>query len=348
MNMTILALALAIIVIVLIFDFTNGFNDSAPVVAAVISSGAMTPRNALLAAATFEFIGAYFLGTAVAKMIGTGIIDPQAVSAHVILVAVVSAIVWNLLAWYRGVPTSSSHALIGGLIGSAVVAGGWGLVKWSNVLKIYQVLIMSPVLGLAIGYLLTRTAFVVLRQSRPTPTNKALLRMQPWAAFALALSHGSNDAQKGMGLITMALLMLYPLAPETIAVFYTPGTAGQFIVPQWVIIAASLAIALGMATGGMRIIRTLGGGMYRIRPIHGFTSQVSSASIVYVAAMAGFPVSTSQIASSSILGAGAAQRINAVRWSPVRTMILAWVITIPSAAAVSALIYSITRWMLAI
>lgn len=347
MDTNVLALALTIIVLVLLFDFSNGFNDSAPVVAAVISSGAMTPRSALLAVAVFEFVGAYFLGTAVAKMIGTGIVDPRVVTPHTILVAVLAAIGWNFLAWYRAVPTSSSHALIGGLIGAAAVAGDWHDIQWSNVLKIYEVLIMSPLLGLVIAFAMTRGAFAMLRGTRPSIANATLLRLQPWAAFAVALSHGSNDAQKGMGLITLTLIMLYPLAPETIAIFYTPEPSGEFNVPGWVIVAAATAIALGMATGGWRIIRTLGGGLYRIRPIHGFTSQVTSATIIYLSSIMGFPVSTSQIASSAILGAGAAQRMNAVRWSPVRQMVAAWVVTIPSAAVLSALMYSVTRWIFA-
>jgi PiT family inorganic phosphate transporter len=344
MDSSILALALLIIVLVLLFDFSNGFNDSAPVVAAVISSGAMSPRNALLATAAFEFAGAYLLGTAVAKMIGTGIVDPRIVSPQIILVAVLAAIVWNFLAWYRAVPTSSSHALIGGLIGAALVGGGIESIQWFNVLKIYEVLIFSPLVGFAIAFALTRGLLAMLKQARPTTANLTLLRLQPWAAFGLAMSHGSNDAQKGMGLISIALFLLHPLAPETIATFYGPGAGGEFRVPNWVIAACSAAIALGMATGGWRIIRTLGGGLYRIRPIHGFTSQVSSAAIIYASAVAGFPVSTSQIASSSIIGAGAAQRINAVRWTPVRQMMAAWVITIPSAAALSALMYLAARW----
>lgn len=344
MDNSILALALLIVALVLLFDFSNGFNDAAPVVAAVISSGAMSPRNALLAAAAFEFAGAYLLGTAVATMIGTGIIDPRIVSPQIILVAVLAAIIWNILAWYRAVPTSSSHALVGGLIGAALVGGDIESIQWSNVLRIYEVLILTPLVGFAFAFALTRGMLAILKQVRPTTANLALLRLQPWAAFGLAMSHGSNDAQKGMGLITIALFMLYPLSPETIAPFYGSGAGGEFMVPNWVIAACSVAIALGMATGGWRIIRTLGGGLYRIRPIHGFTSQVSSAAIIYAAAVAGFPVSTSQIASSSIIGAGAAQRINAVRWRPVKQMMAAWVITIPSAAALSALMYAAARW----
>ena len=348
MDSSILALALLIIVLVLLFDFSNGFNDSAPVVAAVISSGAMSPRNALLATAAFEFAGAYLLGTAVAAMIGTGIVEPKIVSPQIILVAVLAAIVWNVLAWHRAVPTSSSHALIGGLIGAALVGGNIESIQWSNVLKIYEILILTPLLGFAIAFAVTRVLRAMLRQVRPTTANLALLRLQPWAAFGLAMSHGSNDAQKGMGLIAIALFLLYPLAPQSIAAFYGTDAGGAFRVPDWVIVACSAAIALGMATGGWRIIRTLGGGLYRIRPIHGFSSQVSSAAIIYVSAVAGFPVSTSQIASSSIIGAGAAQRMNAVRWSPVRQMMVAWVITMPSAAALSALMYLVARWTISI
>ena len=348
MDNSILALALLIIVVVLIFDFSNGFNDSAPVVAAVISSGAMSPRNALVAAAAFEFAGAYLLGTAVATMIGTGIVDPRVVSPQIILVALLAAIAWNVLAWHRAVPTSSSHALIGGLIGAALVGGNIESIQWFNVLKIYEVLILTPILGFAIAFGVTRALRSILRRARPTTANLTLLRLQPWAAFWLAMSHGSNDAQKGMGLITVALFLLYPLAPQSLALFYAPDAGGEFNVPGWVIAACSAAIALGMATGGWRIIRTLGGGLYRIRPIHGFTSQISSAAIIYAAAISGFPVSTSQIASSSIIGAGAAQRMNAVRWAPVRQIIAAWVITIPSAAALSALMYSVARWTISL
>lgn len=345
MDYSILALALLFVVVILLFDFSNGFNDSAPVVAAVISSGAMRPRHALLAVGIFEFLGAYFLGTAVATMIGTGIVDPRSVSPAVILIAVLGAIAWNCVAWYRAVPTSSSHALIGGMIGAVAVETSADNIQWMNVARIYEVLIISPLLGLAVAFALTRIGFALLRRARPTTANRALSQLQPWAAFALALAHGSNDAQKGMGLITMTLVMFYPLAPTTIGMLYEPVAGRAFAIPHWVIVAAAAAIALGMAVGGWRIIRTLGGGLYRIRPIHGFTSQLSSAAIVYVSSVAGFPVSTSHIASSSILGAGAAQRINAVRWAPVRQMIAAWVITIPCAAALSALMYFAARWM---
>lgn len=344
MDSSILALAWVIVILVLLFAFSNGFNDSAPIVAAVISSGAMSPRSALLAAAAFDFAGAYLLGTAVAKMIGTGIVDPRIVSPQVILVAVLAAITWNVLAWYRAVPSSSSHALIGGLIGAALVGGDIESIQWFNVLKIYEVLIFTPLLGFAIAFAVTRGLLAMLKQVRPTTANRTLLRLQPWSAFGLAMSHGSVAGQAGMGLISVALFMLYSLAPETIGPLYGPGGRDEFRIPHWVIVACSVAIALGMATGGWRIIRTLGGGLYRIRPIHGFASQVSSAAIIYVSSVAGFPVSPSHIASSSIIGAGAAQRMNAVRWTPVRQMMAAWVITIPSVAALSALMYWAARW----
>ncbi len=211
-------------------------------------------------------------------------------------------------------------------------------------LKIYEVLILTPLLGFAVAFAVTRILLAAMSRTRPTTANTILLRLQPWSAFGLAMSHGSVAAQAGMGLISVALLLLLPLAPETIAPLYGQREAGEFGIPQWVILACSFAIALGMGTGGWRIIRTLGGGLYRIRPIHGFTSQVSSAAIIYVSSVAGYPVSPSQIASSSIIGAGAAQRMNAVRWTPVQQMAAAWVITIPSAAALSALMYSTASW----
>lgn len=337
-----LTLALIVVLLVLVFAFSNGFNDSAPIVAAVICSGAMTPRNALLAAAAFDFAGAYLLGTAVATMVGTGIVDPRIVSPQVILIAVMAAIVWNILAWYRAVPTSSTHAMVGGLIGAALVSGDLESIQWSNVLRIYEVLILTPLLGFALAFAVTRALLATLKNARPTTTNRLLLRLQPVSALGLAMSHGSVAAQTGMGLISVALFMLVPLAPEAIGPLY--GPPGQFMVPHWVVLACSIAIALGMATGGWRIIRTLGGGLYRIRPIHGFTSQVSSAAIIYAASVAGFPVSPSQIASSSIIGAGAGQRMNAVRWSPVQHMAAAWVITIPSSAALSALLFFTVSW----
>lgn len=339
-----LTLAIAIIVFVLVFAFSNGLNDSAPIVAAVISSGAMSPRNALLAAAVFDFAGAYLLGTAIATMVGTGIVDTRFVSPEAILIAVLAAISWNVLAWYRGVPTSSTHAIVGGLIGAALVSGHLDAIQWWNVFKIYQVLILTPLLGFAIAFLVTRLLFSSLRHARPTTTNRTLLRVQPVSALALAMSHGSVAAQTSMGLIAVSLLLLLPLAPEHIGPLY--GSPGEFKVPHWVILACSVAIAAGMATGGWRIIRTLGGGLYRIRPIHGFASQLSSAGIVYTASVVGFPVSPCQIASSSIIGAGAAQRLNAVRWSPVQHMAAAWIITIPSSAALSALMFMTVTWAL--
>ncbi len=337
-----LVLVIALIALVLVFAFSNGFNDSAPIVAAVISSGAMSPRNALLASAAFDFAGAYLLGTAVATMVGTGIVDPAVVSPKAILIAVLAAIAWNVLAWYRAVPTSSTHAIVGGLIGAALVSGDLESIQWRNVLRIYEVLILTPIFGFALAFVVTRALLSSLAHAPPTTANRALLRLQPLAAFWLAMGHGSVASQTGMGLITVALFLLLPVAPEAVGPLY--GTPGEFRVPHWVVISCSLALALGMATGGWRIIRTLGGGLYRIRPIHGLASQVSSAGIIYAASVAGFPVSPSQISSSSIIGAGAGERMNAVRWSPVQQMAAAWVITIPSAAALSALMFFMASW----
>jgi inorganic phosphate transporter, PiT family len=341
-----LILAILLVVLVLGFVFSNGVNDSAPVVAAVISSGAMGPRQALLAAAMFEFAGAFLLGTAVAKMLGTGLIQTSAVSTLTIIMAVISATLWNLLALYRAVPTSSSHALLGGLVGAAVASGGFASVMWLNLLKLYQVLVAAPIIGFGLAFVLTRILLSMLRRVPPTLANRQLLRLQPWAAFGLAMSHGSISAQSGMGLITMGLVLLHLNSPDSLQLLYQPSSDGLFSVPSWVVAVCALAIAAGMATGGWRIIRTLGGGLYRIRPIHGFTSQLGSAGIVYLSAIIGFPVSTTQIASSSIIGAGAGQRMNAVRWTPVQHMVIAWVITIPCAAALSAGLTVSIGWLL--
>lgn len=227
-----------------------------------------------------------------------------------------------------------------------MASGGLASVMWFNLLKIYQVLISAPVIGFGLAFLLTRTLLNLLRPVPPTIANRQLLRLQPWAAFGLAMSHGSISAQAGMGLITMGLVLLHVKNPDSLQVLFSAPASDSFVVPSWVVLVCALTIAAGMGTGGWRIIRTLGGGLYRIRPIHGFTSQLGSAGIVYLSAITGFPVSTTQIASSSIIGAGAGQRLNAVRWTPVQHMVIAWIITIPCAAVLSAgLTFSIS-WLL--
>ncbi|MGH7263639.1 MAG: inorganic phosphate transporter [Candidatus Rokuibacteriota bacterium] len=333
----VLFFVVAIILLALLFDYTNGFNDSAAIVAAMISSGAMSTQHALLIAAGFEFLGAYFLGTAVAMTVGKAIVAPATIGLATIAAALVGAIAWNYVAWYFGMPSSSSHALIGGLLGAVLVTAGTAPVDWRMVSAIYVLLLLSPVIGFTITYLLTKSHLLLFRRVRPSRANVVFSRLQILFSVGLALSHGTNDAQKSMGIITMSLVLAYPLAPTALGALYTPDPSEAFVIPRWVIAACSLALALGIAQGGFRIMKTVGTGFYRIRPVHGFTSLSSAAGIIYTASLFGFPVSTTQISSASILGAGSAQRFNAVRWGTVKHMLVAWFVTIPASGLIGAL-----------
>jgi PiT family inorganic phosphate transporter len=308
----------------LIFDFLNGFHDSSNIVATVISSRAMQPRIALVMAATAEFTAPFLFGVAVATTVGKGVIDPSAISPIVVLGAVSAAILWNLLTWWIGIPSSSSHALIGGLLGSSIVANGLEIVQIGGLIKVLIALLISPPLGLITGFVLMRLLRYLLRNATPR-VSMVLKRSQIFTSLGLALSHGTNDAQKTMGVITMGLV--------------AGGFQQTFEVPLWVIAASASAIALGTALGGWRLIRTLGGRIYKIRPIHGFTSQAASATVIFTAALLGGPVSTTQVVGSAIMGAGAAERISKVHWQVGREMVTTWLLTIPATAAISALIY---------
>lgn len=319
-----MTLLITLIVAALIFDFLNGFHDSSNVVATVISSRAMPPRTALTLAAIAHFTAPFLFGVAVATTVGKGVIEPSAVSPNVVLGAVSGAILWNLLTWWLGIPSSSSHALIGGLLGSSIVANGWGMIQIGGLSKVLIALFISPLLGLMTGFILMRLFLYILRNATPR-ANKVFKRSQLLTALALSLSHGTNDAQKTMGVITMGLV--------------ASGFQQTFEVPLWVIAASAGAIALGTALGGWRLIRTLGGRIYKIRPIHGFTSQAASAAVIFTAALLGGPVSTTQVVGSAIMGTGAAERISKVRWQVGREMVTTWLLTIPATAALSALLY---------
>jgi PiT family inorganic phosphate transporter len=308
----------------LLFDFLNGFHDSSNIVATVISSRAMRPRVALLLAAIAHFVAPFIFGVAVATTVGKGVIDPAAISPSVVLAGVTAAVIWNILTWWLGIPSSSSHALIGGLLGSSVLAYGLQIVQIQGLLKVLIALFISPPIGLIVGYLLMRFLRFVLRRATPS-VNVVFKRLQIFTSLALSLSHGTNDAQKTMGILTMGLV--------------AAGFQDSFEVHFWVIAASAGAIALGTALGGWRLIRTLGGRIYKIRPIHGFTSQTASAGVILVAALLGGPVSTTQVVGSAIMGAGAAERITKVRWQVGREMVITWVLTIPAAAALAALFY---------
>ena len=313
-----------LLITALIFDFLNGFHDSANIVATPIASRAMSPRRVLWLAALAHFVGPFLFGVAVAETIGKGIADPIHVTMPVVIAAMLAAVVWNVVTWYLGIPASSSHALVGGVVGAVVVASGFSAVQASGLTTVLVALFLSPILGLLVGYLLMNLTLFLARGATPR-INHFFKRAQVVTAVGLALSHGANDAQKTMGIITLGLVV--------------EGMIDEFTVPVWVIALSAGAIALGTALGGWRLIRTLGGRIYKIRPVDGFVSQISGAAIILGAALLGGPVSTTQVMSSSIMGAGSAQRFTKVRWQVGYEMLIAWVLTIPVSGLLAALLY---------
>ena len=313
-----------VIVLALIFDFLNGVHDSSNVVATMISSRALSPRVALGMTAVANFFGPFIFGVAVANTIGHEIVAAEAINTEVLLAALVSAILWNILTWVLGFPSSSSHALIGGFIGAVVMDAGWKAIQMHGMEKILIALFVSPIIGFIIGYILLRLILLLSWKASPR-INGIFKRGQIVTALALALSHGTNDAQKTMGIITLALV--------------TGGYLKVFAVPTWVILMCAGMIALGTAVGGWKLIRTLGGKFYKIRPVDGFASQLASAAVILGASLVGGPVSTTQVVSSAIMGVGAAERVNKVRWEVAQEIATAWLLTIPATALVAAGLY---------
>lgn len=325
------ALAAVTIFVVVVFDYTNGFHDAANIIATPIASRAMTPIQAVAVVAVFEFLGPLLGGTAVANTIGK-FIDMSdlaaSVSMTIILCGAIGAIGWNLGTWWFGIPSSSSHALVGGLAGPVVVAAGpehivWGFGEFldtghlSGVLKVLIALILSPIIGFWIGFIVHRLTSFLLRAARPE-VNRYLRLSQYLTSAGMAFSHGANDAQKSMGIITMVLLM--------------GGFLNDFSVPFWVVLVCASAITLGVLSGGWRIVRTIGFGIYKVRPLHAVNGQVTSAGVIFGAALLGGPVSTTHVTSSAIMGIGASERPKAVHWSKAREILATWVLTIPGAA----------------
>jgi len=323
--------AIALVVIALLFDFFNGMNDSANAVATLISSRAMRPRPAMLLIAVCELVGPFLFGVSVAATVGNKVITPHSVTIAVTLAALLSAIAWNNVTLRLGIPSSSSHALIGGLVGAAIWGFGFQVVQTDGLLRVALALLISPLLGLAVGFLVMKALLYLLRGAAPR-ANVWLRRAQWITAAGLALSHGANDSQKTMGIITLGLV--------------SAGLLPVFRVPTWVIAAAATAIALGTFIGGWRIIKTLGGRFYKIRPVHAFSSQVAATSIILTAALLGGPVSTTQVVSSSILGAGSGQRPSQVRWGVAQEMLIAWLLTMPATALLAGLFYAPLAWLL--
>ena len=333
MHTALLLLVLAI-AMVLLFDLSNGFHDSSNMVATLVASRAMTPGQALLLVGVFTFLGPLMAGTAVADTIG-GVVDLQALSptlgVSVVLCGVVAAVTWNLLTWWLAMPSSSSHALVGGLVGAVLVCAGPGSVVWglaqfergelSGVTKVVLALLLSPLAGFAFGFVLHRLMCFLLRAAHPS-VNRQLRHGQWLTAAILAFSHGTNDAQKGMGIITLLLLL--------------GGVLEEFTVPLWVILASAGCITLGTLLGGWRIVRTVGFGIYKLRPLHGLNAQLASSAVIFGASLVGGPVSTTHVVSSSIMGLGASERPRAVRWIKAREIALTWVVTLPGTGLLGA------------
>ena len=310
--------------VALLFDFLNGFHDSANTVATMISSRAMAPRHALALSAFAHFVGPFLFGVAVATTIGHEVVSEEAASITVVVAALLSGSGWNVLTWLLGIPSSSSHALVGGLLGAALIGSGVDAILMPGLIKTLVTLLISPLVGFLAGQLVMRFSLYVLRNATPG-INVLFKRGQIVTALALALSHGANDAQKTMGIIAMGLL--------------AGGAISSFHVPVWVIAASAGAMALGTALGGWRIIHTLGAKFYRIRLIHSFTSQIASAVVILGAALVGGPVSTTHVVSTAILGAGSAERLSKVRWGVASQIVTAWLLTIPASALLAVPIY---------
>jgi len=325
------------VAVVLIFDYTNGFHDASNIIATPIASRALTPIQAVVIVATFEFLGPLLGGTAVANTIGKFVnLDAVAavLSIAVILCGLAGAIFWNIITWWFGIPSSSSHALVGGLAGAVVVSVGsdhviWGFSQlaqghFTGVTKVILALIISPIIGFWVGFAIHRVVFFLMRAAKPS-VNKFFKRVQFLSCAGLAFAHGANDGQKSMGIITLVLL--------------NGGVISEFTVPFWVVLACAIAITLGILSGGWRIVRTVGFGIFKVRPIHAFDAQLTSATVIMTASVVGAPVSTTHVVSSALMGIGASERPKAVRWAKAKEIVSTWIITIPGAGAVSVLTY---------
>jgi PiT family inorganic phosphate transporter len=311
---------IVIIVLAVLFDIANGWHDCANAIATVVSTKVLSPMTAVILAATMNIVGA-FLSTAVAKTIGAGIVDPTAITDAVIIAALLSAILWNLVTIVMGLPVSSSHALVGGIAGASVAHGGVAILNIPGILKILMSLLISPILGIIIGYLFMRLILHYFGGLAPGTISKYFGRLQILSSSLMAFGHGSNDAQKAMGIITMALL--------------AAGKINSLEVPTWVILTCALAMGFGTLFGGWKIIKTLGVKMLKLEPIHGFAAETSSTAIIIAASHFGLPVSTTHVVSTAILGVGATKRLSAVRWGIAGKIVMAWILTLPVCIAIA-------------
>jgi PiT family inorganic phosphate transporter len=319
---------LFIILVALIFDFLNGFHDAANSIATVVSTRVLSPQRAVLWAAFFNFVAAFVLGTSVAKTIGKGMIDLAVVSQDVVLAGLIGAIFWNLFTWYYGLPVSSSHALIGGYAGAAVAKAGMGAILLSGWVKTLMFIVLAPTIGMFLGFLLTVVVTWMFRRWRPSRLDRLFRRLQLVSAGLYSLGHGGNDAQKTMGIITGLLV--------------ASGHLATFEVPLWVVLISHAAIALGTMFGGWRIVKTMGTKITKLQPFGGFCAETAGAITLVGATLGGIPVSTTHTITGAIIGVGATKRLSAVKWGVAGRIVWAWILTIPIAAAVSA----VTFWLI--
>jgi PiT family inorganic phosphate transporter len=325
---TSLYLIVPIIIIALIFDFTNGMHDAANSISTIVSTRVLSPRQAVVWAAFFNFIAFLIFGTGVAKTIGKGMIDIEIVTATVILAGLIGAIAWNLITWYLGLPSSSSHSLIGGYAGAAIAKGGFGVIIASGWTKTLIFIIVAPLIGLLMGFLLKVITTWLVHKQNPASINKWSKVAQVFSAASFSLGHGGNDAQKTMGIISTLL---------------AGGLVSEFKVPLWVVLSAHAAIAIGTLTGGWRIVKTMGQKITRLRPIDGFCAETAAASSIFLSTFLSIPVSTTHVITGAISGVGAAQRVSAVRWSVTLRIVWAWIFTIPASGLIGLSVYELIR-----
>ncbi len=320
-----------VILLTLIFDFINGFHDSANAIATVVSTRVMTPLIAVLYAGVLNFIGA-LMGTEVAATIGSGLVESDTITLHTILCTVLAAIIWNLITWYKGLPTSSSHAIIGSLLGAAFFSSvaGHDNIHWEKLLhKVVYPMLTSPVVGIVLGFIVMTTLTWLICRMRPQKVSKVFGKLQIVSAGFMAITHGLNDAQKSMGIIALALVVTFPQE--------------AFHVPLWVKLACAIAMGAGTMMGGWRIIHTLGSKMIKLQPVHGFAAETTASIIIGTASFFGIPVSTTQVITTSIMGVGATKRLSAVRWGVVGNIVWAWVLTIPTTFLLAGLLMMIYK-----
>jgi inorganic phosphate transporter, PiT family len=318
-----------LIFVALIFDYINGFHDAANSIATVVSTRVLSPGKAVIWAAVFNFIAAFTFGTAVAKTVGSGLVDIRIVTFAVILAGLIGAIAWDLITWYYGLPTSSSHALIGGYAGAAVAKAGWGAIIVSGWTKTLIFIVLAPLMGLGLGFVIMLVTMWMLHGVAPGRVDRWFRRLQLLSAAAYSLGHGGNDAQKTMGIIAGAL----------IAGGYLQLVNGSMPIPLWVILAAHAAIALGTLSGGWRIIHTMGSKITKLQPVGGFAAETAGAISLFTATHLGIPVSTTHTITGAIIGVGSIKRLSAVRWGVAGRIVWAWILTIPASALIASLVY---------